>query len=82
MEYLAFWVTKTGIRPINNKVKAIVNMTPPKTKLQVQECIGLINFYKDMWVRRLHLLKTLTALTSDKAKFKFTSVTQKSMTSN
>ena len=30
MEYLGFWVTRTGIRPINKKVEAIVNMKPRK----------------------------------------------------
>ena len=30
MEYLGFWVTRKGIRPINKKLESIVNMTPPK----------------------------------------------------
>ena len=30
MKYLGFWVIQTGIRPINKKLEAIVNMTPPK----------------------------------------------------
>ena len=30
MEYLGFWVTWTGIRPINKKGEAIVTMAPPK----------------------------------------------------
>ena len=32
MEYLGFWVTQKGIRPINKKIEAIVNMTPPKNE--------------------------------------------------
>ena len=35
MEYLGFWVTRNGIRPIKKKVEAIVNMTPQKNKKQV-----------------------------------------------
>ena len=30
MEYLGFWVTRTGIQPVNKKVESIVNMTPAK----------------------------------------------------
>ena len=30
MEYLVFLVTRTGNRPINKKLEAIVNMKPPK----------------------------------------------------
>ena len=30
MEYLGFWVTRTGILPINKKGEAIVKMTPTK----------------------------------------------------
>ena len=39
--------------------------------------IGLVNYYKDMWPIRSHLLQHLTALTSSKARFKWTDVEQK-----
>ena len=35
MEYLGFWVTQTGIWPVNKKVEAIIKTTPPKIKKQV-----------------------------------------------
>ena len=35
MEYLGFWVTQNGIRPINKKVEAIFNIMPPKIWKQV-----------------------------------------------
>ena len=28
MEYLVFWVTRDGVKPINRKIKAITNMKP------------------------------------------------------
>ena len=64
MEYLGFWVTRTGILQINRKGEAIVNMTPTKNKKQVRMFIGMINYYMDMWSRRSHLLHPLTSLTS------------------
>ena len=77
MEYLGFWVTWTGIRPINKKLEAIVNMKPPKNTKEVHTFIGIVNYYRDMWSKRSHLLNTLTALTSHKVKFKWTDLEQK-----
>ena len=77
MEYLGFWVTRTRIQPINKKVEAIVNMTPPKNTREVCASIGLVNYNKDIWDRRSHLLHPLTSLTPPKVKFKWTDVEQK-----
>ena len=71
MEYLGFWVTRTGIRPVNNKkIEAIVNMTPPINKKQVTSFMRLLKYYRDMWKKLSHLLQLLTALTSKKVNFK------------
>ena len=70
MEYLGFWVTKNEIRTINNKLEAIENMTPPKTRKRVRVIKGLLNYYRYMWDKMSHLIHTLTALTSNKVKFK------------
>ena len=78
MEYLSFLVTRTGIRPINIKVESIVNMTPPKNKKQVRALIDVINYYRDMWDKRSHILHPLMALTSPKVRFKWISVEEKS----
>ena len=74
MEYLGFWVTRTGIRPVNKKVEAIIKMTPPKNQKQVRSSIGLVNYSRDMWYKRSHLLQPLTVLTSKKVKFKWADV--------
>ena len=63
MEYLSFWVTRTGIQRVNKQLEAIVNMTPPKTQKQVCSSIGLVNYYMDMWDKRSQLLQPLIALT-------------------
>ena len=77
MEYLGFWVTRTGIRPINKKVESIVNMTPPKNTNKVREFIGIVKYYRDIWAKGSHLIHPLTALTSHKITFKWTDVEQK-----
>ena len=66
MEYLSFWLTQTGIRPLNKKLEAIVNITPPINQKQVGSFIGLLKYYRDMWDKLSHLLQPLTALTLKK----------------
>ena len=48
MEYLGFWVTPRGIRPINKQVEAIVNMKPPKNTIEVRVFIGIVNYFRGM----------------------------------
>ncbi len=59
------------------KVEAIKNIAPPKTRKQVRSFIGMINYYRDMWPKRSHLLAPLTILTSKNVKFKWTDEHQK-----
>ena len=51
-------------------------MTQPKTQKQVSAFIGLVNYYRGVWAKRSHLLHPLTALTSNKVKFKCTYIEQ------
>ena len=53
-------------------------MTPPKNKYQLCAFVVLVNYYRDMWYRRSHLLQSLTALNTDKVKFKWTDIEHKS----
>ena len=49
-------------------------MKPPKSPKQVCAFIGLLEYYRDMWVKSTHLLHPLTALTSNKVNFNSTDV--------
>ena len=31
MEYLVFWITRNGVKPINKEIEVITNMNPPNT---------------------------------------------------
>ena len=55
--------------PIPKKVEAIKAPAVPKTRKQVRQFIGMINFYRDMWQKRSELLAPLTALTSKNVKY-------------
>jgi hypothetical protein len=74
LEYLGYWITQDGIKPLSRKVEAISNLAPPKTRKQVRAFVGMINYYRDMWIRRSEVLAPLTALTSVNAKWKWTDI--------
>ena len=51
-------------------------MKPPTSRKEVRTFIDVINYYRNMWPRRSHMLAHLTRLTSIKRKFKWTQVKQ------
>ena len=67
IDYLGYWITRRGIQP--KKVEAIIWLTPSITNRQLRRFLGLMNYYRDMWRRRSHVLAPLTAMCSAKAKF-------------
>jgi predicted aspartyl protease len=71
LEYLGYWITKEGISPTTKKVHAISNISTPTSKRELRHFIGMVNYYRDMWVRRSHVLAPLAALTSKTAKWRW-----------
>jgi hypothetical protein len=69
VEYLGYLITRAGIQPVAKKVQAIHNLKPPTTTKQLRSFIGIVNYYRDMWIRRSHILAPLTKLVSKKQKF-------------
>lgn len=72
VDYLGFRLTRQGIMPQARKVKAIMDMTPPKNKRQLRGFIGLVNYYRYMWKHRSHILAPLSAMVGKNAKFQWT----------
>jgi hypothetical protein len=48
IEYLGYWITRQGIQPICNKVKAILNIKAPKTR---KEPATLVYWYSQLLSR-------------------------------
>ena len=66
-DYLDYHVTRDGVMPIPNRVKAIHARTVPKNCKQLRQFIGMINLYRDMWQKRSDIFPPLTALTPKKS---------------
>ena len=71
LEYLGYWITRSGIKPLPEKVKAILKIETPRNRKELRSFIGIVNYYRDMWIKRSHVLAPLAGLTSTKSKWKW-----------
>jgi hypothetical protein len=69
LEYLGYWITRNGIKPLAGKVDAMLRIKEPSNRKELRSFIGVINYYRDMWVRRSHVLAPLATLTSKQTKW-------------
>ena len=51
-EYLGFWVTHNGVKPLDEQIEAIKNMKPPTYWKEFHKFIGLVNYYWNLLERR------------------------------
>ena len=72
VEYLGYIITRKGVKPDPKKVSAIFNIAQPKGKRDVQKFVGMVNYYRDLWIRRSHVLAPLTKLVGANAKWQWT----------
>ena len=76
LEYLGYLLTPHGIQPLPKKVEAISRILPPKNRRQLRRFLGMVNYYRDMWPKRSHILSPLSRLVSKTVKWKWTNIEQ------
>ena len=72
--YLGYIITREGVMPDPKKIQGIVDLERPKTTTEVKALIGMVQYYRDMWKGRSHILAPFTAVSSGKkgSKIKWT----------
>jgi hypothetical protein len=78
-DWLGYWLTPQGLKPWKKKIDAILHMDRPRNATELRMFIGCVNYYRDMWPSRAHILKPLTDHSSLKkrAPIKWTNEMQK-----
>ena len=70
VEYLGYLLTRDGIKPLPKKIKAILDVEPPCNVRGVRRILGIIQYYRDLWNKRSHILAPLTSLVGECGKNK------------
>ncbi len=78
LEYLGYLLTRDGIAPQPKKVEAVLRIKEPKNRKELRHFLGLVNYYRDMWRKRSHLLAPLSSLVSKNVPWKWGKEQQKS----
>ncbi len=69
-EYLGYILTRGGIKPQPKKGQAIFALNPPKSVKELQQFLGMVQYYKDMWAKGSEMLAPLTDLVGECGKSK------------
>eukprot|EP00804_Cyclotella_cryptica_P010628 CCRYP_005447-RA/>CCRYP_005447-RA protein AED:0.38 eAED:0.38 QI:60/-1/0/1/-1/0/1/0/153 len=64
-EYLGYTLTRTGIKPQQKKVQAILAISSPKNVKDLRKFLGMVQYYRDLWARRSKVLAPLTSLVGE-----------------
>ena len=65
-------LTRDGIKPMSNKVDAILNLARPTNVKQLRRVLGIVQYYRDIWEKRSHVLAPLTDLVGECGRTKVT----------
>ena len=58
-------LTRDGIKPQCNKMRAIPAIQPPKGVKQLRQFLGMVQYYHNLWARWSNVLAPLTSLAGE-----------------
>ena len=70
--YLCYIITRKGIKPDPKKIQGIMDLKRPTTTTEVKSLLGMVQYYRDMWKHRYHILHPLTESSSGHKEAKIT----------
>ena len=70
VEYLGYQLTTDDIGPQPKKIEAMERVLSPQNSKQLKRFIGMINFYRDVFKIRSHIMSQLNDLAAATAKQK------------
>ena len=60
-----------GNKTSTKKIEVILTIAQHKTEQEVRSFLGMVQYYRDLWQKRSHVLASLTELTGGKKTKKF-----------
>ena len=62
---IGYILTREGIKPQPEKVSAILALKEPTNVKELRKLLGMVQYYRDMWEKRSHLVAPLTDLVGE-----------------
>ena len=62
---VGYILTREGIKPQPEKVSAILALKEPTNVKELRKLLGMVQYYRDMWEKRSHLVAPLTDLVGE-----------------
>jgi hypothetical protein len=69
---------QNGIQPTQEKGATVLNISAPTKEKELCRFFGMVNYYRDMWIRRSNILAPLSTVTSKAAQWKWSEEHQRS----